>query len=103
MHMFGFEEPVFGPAEVVQRFGHNFFDGCFAQYYLAFQVPIFWTTRPGSGHQNKLPLITRAAMKGWVWNFLRAYPHVMHKRINEILNEMGDVLRDPHLRRTIRI
>jgi hypothetical protein len=95
MTMLGFEEPTFGPPKLVQHFGHNFFDSIFAQYYLAFQLPIFWTTRPGSRHQNKLPLITRAAMKTWLRDFLRAYPDYMHKNINKTLNEMGDVLRDP--------
>jgi len=93
--MLGCDNPFYGPNEAIQRFGHNLFDTMFAQYYDAYGIPIFWVTRPGSNHKNKLPMIRRVDVKTWMWNNLRGFPENINKNINEVFDEIGHILRDP--------
>lgn len=94
LKMFEIGEPEFGPQEVVQSYGPSLFDDIFATYYSAFNLPIVWTTRPGSGRPNKLPLITRRTMKTWLGNYIASSPDEFHRRINIILCDISE-LRHP--------
>jgi hypothetical protein len=89
--MFGIEDPAFGPVEVVRDYGPQLFDDIFAQYYIAFGLPIVWATRPGGRRQKKLPLITRQAVKTWGRNYIRAQPDEILKRINAMLHELPEL------------
>lgn len=89
--LFGIEEPEFGPPQLVQQFGPSFFDNMFAHYYVAFNVPIVWATRPDSDKPNNLPLIKRASVKTWLRNYIRAQPDEFYTRLNEILDEVPEL------------
>jgi hypothetical protein len=91
---FGIEEPGFGPPETVKAYGPSLFDAIFAQYYLAFGLPVVWATRLGSNRPNGLPLLKRESVKLWLRNYIRAQPDILHERFNTLLDEMSE-LRDP--------
>ncbi|KAF4625584.1 hypothetical protein G7Y89_g12584 [Cudoniella acicularis] len=89
--LFEIQEPEFGPPEIVEDYGPSHFDDIFAQYYLAFDLPIVWATRPGSNRPNNLPLIKRQSVKLWLRNYIMAQPDELHKRLNTLLRDVPEL------------
>src|ERR1700753_3946265 len=92
--LFGLGDLEFGPPALLYEYGHALFDKLFASYYTAFQMPIIWATRPGSGRTGELPLIKRKTFHLWLKKLIGAAPSYFEQQFNDILHDCPELV-DP--------
>jgi hypothetical protein len=92
--LFDLQDPEFGPSPLLKEYGTAPFDSLFGAYYKAFQMPIVWATRPGTGREEQLPLIRRKTVHHWLRNCIAAQPPYFEEKLNDILHDCPQ-LEDP--------
>jgi hypothetical protein len=94
LKLFFFQEPDFGPQDLIDAFGPEPFDSLFTEYYSAMNLQHVFVTRPESEKQRTTPFLQRKRFHEWLRMYIATYPNAMWHRLNIILRDVP-VLIDP--------